>query len=112
MRARAPPSAESLAGAGLRHLPVDEWFVITGLNLCVAAVFVGKMSMEYLREKAHLRPRTNTIGAMLRVRNSLAFATHKFFNVCPPATCPLATTHPPPPNVVGCACWQPAELLG
>jgi asparaginyl-tRNA synthetase len=43
-------------------------------------LYAGKMSMEYLREKAHLRPRTNTIGAMLRVRNSLAFATHKFFN--------------------------------
>ena len=35
--------------------------------------------MEYLREKAHLRPRTNTIGAVARIRNALAYATHKFF---------------------------------
>lgn len=34
---------------------------------------------EYLREKAHLRPRTNLIGAMSRIRNNLAFATHLFF---------------------------------
>lgn len=37
-------------------------------------------TMEFLREKAHLRPRTNTFGAVLRVRNALAFAVHKFFN--------------------------------
>jgi asparaginyl-tRNA synthetase len=37
-------------------------------------------SMEFLREKAHLRPRTNTFGAVLRVRHALAFAVHKFFN--------------------------------
>lgn len=36
-------------------------------------------TMEYLREKAHLRPRTATFGAILRVRSALAFAIHKFF---------------------------------
>ena len=36
-------------------------------------------SLEFLREKAHLRPRTNTFGAVLRVRSALAFAIHKFF---------------------------------
>ncbi|MFO0585839.1 MAG: asparagine--tRNA ligase [Anaeromyxobacter sp.] len=36
-------------------------------------------SMEYLREVAHLRPRTNLTGAIARVRNTLAFATHRFF---------------------------------
>jgi len=35
--------------------------------------------LEKLREIAHLRARTNTIGAMARVRNACAFATHKFF---------------------------------
>lgn len=39
-----------------------------------------KHSLEYLREIAHLRFRTNTFGAVFRVRNSLAFAIHKFFN--------------------------------
>jgi asparaginyl-tRNA synthetase len=33
-----------------------------------------------LREKAHLRPRTNTFGAVLRIRHALAFAIHNFFN--------------------------------
>ncbi|MBO4769064.1 MAG: asparagine--tRNA ligase [Bacteroidales bacterium] len=37
-------------------------------------------SMEFLREIAHLRPRTNTFGAVLRIRHAMAFAIHKFFN--------------------------------
>lgn len=37
-------------------------------------------SLEFLREIAHLRPRTNTFGAVLRIRHALAFAVHKFFN--------------------------------
>ncbi len=37
-------------------------------------------SFEFLREIAHLRPRTNTIGAVMRVRARLAFAIHRFFN--------------------------------
>ncbi len=37
-------------------------------------------SMEFLREIAHLRPRTNTFGAVLRIRHSMAFAIHKYFN--------------------------------
>ena len=36
-------------------------------------------SLEFLREIAHLRPRTNTFGAVLRIRSALAFAIHKFF---------------------------------
>ena len=37
-------------------------------------------SIEYLREVAHLRPRTNLIGAVARVRHTLAQALHRFFN--------------------------------
>ena len=36
-------------------------------------------TLEFLREKAHLRMRTNTFGAVFRVRSMLAFAIHKFF---------------------------------
>ena len=36
-------------------------------------------SFEFLRDIAHLRPRTNTQGAVMRVRNALAMATHLFF---------------------------------
>jgi len=40
----------------------------------------NKPSLEFLREIAHLRFRTNTFGAVFRVRHSLAFAIHQFFN--------------------------------
>ena len=36
-------------------------------------------TLEFLRELAHLRPRTNTFGAMARVRNAMAFGIHQFF---------------------------------
>lgn len=39
-----------------------------------------KHSMEKLREQAHLRVRTNTFGAVMRVRSKLAFAVHQYFN--------------------------------
>ena len=39
-----------------------------------------KHSLEFLREIAHLRFRTNTFGAIFRIRHSLAFAVHQFFN--------------------------------
>jgi asparaginyl-tRNA synthetase len=37
-------------------------------------------SMEFLREIAHLRFRTNTFGAVFRIRHAMAFAIHKYFN--------------------------------
>ena len=37
-------------------------------------------SMEFLREIAYLRPRTNTFGAVLRIRHAMAYAIHKYFN--------------------------------
>lgn len=37
-------------------------------------------SLEFLRTVAHLRPRTNTFGAVFRIRHALAFAIHKYFN--------------------------------
>jgi asparaginyl-tRNA synthetase len=39
-----------------------------------------KHSLEFLREIAHLRARTNTISAVMRIRHAMAFAVHKFFN--------------------------------
>ncbi len=39
-----------------------------------------KHSLEFLREKAHLRFRTNTFGAIFRIRHTLAFAVHKYYN--------------------------------
>jgi asparaginyl-tRNA synthetase len=40
----------------------------------------NRPTLEYLREKAHLRFRTNTFGSVFRVRHSLAYAVHKFYN--------------------------------
>lgn len=37
-------------------------------------------TLEFLREIAHLRPRTNTFGAVFRIRHALAFAIHKYYN--------------------------------
>ncbi len=37
-------------------------------------------TLEFLREIAHLRPRTNTFGAIFRIRHALSFAIHKYFN--------------------------------
>jgi asparaginyl-tRNA synthetase len=57
---------------------------ITILGECDPEVFPlqlkNRPSLEYLREIAHLRFRTNTFGAVFRVRHTLAFAVHKFFN--------------------------------
>ena len=53
------------------------------LGECDPEVFPIQMkrhSLEFLREKAHLRFRTNTFGAVFRIRHHLAFAIHKFFN--------------------------------
>lgn len=37
-------------------------------------------SLEFLREIAHLRPRTNTFGAVFRIRHNMSYAIHKYFN--------------------------------
>src|SRR3954468_7716503 len=39
-----------------------------------------KTSFEYLREVAHLRPRTNTLGAVARVRHALSMAIHRYYH--------------------------------
>lgn len=40
----------------------------------------NRPSLEYLRDKAYLRARTSTFGAIMRIRHAMAFAVHKFFN--------------------------------
>lgn len=56
---------------------------INVVGACCAETFPlqkKRHSFEFLRTIAHLRPRTNTIGAVTRVRSALSFATHEFFN--------------------------------
>ena len=53
------------------------------LGICDAEKFPlqpKKHSLEFLREIAHLRFRTNTFGSIFRLRHSLAYAVHQFFN--------------------------------
>ncbi len=55
---------------------------ITIIGTCDPEVYPlqkKRHTFEFLRTIAHLRPRTNTIGAVARVRNALSFATHKYF---------------------------------
>eukprot|EP01120_Amphizonella_sp_Union-15-10_P006693 TRINITY_DN2192_c0_g1_i1.p1 TRINITY_DN2192_c0_g1~~TRINITY_DN2192_c0_g1_i1.p1 ORF type:complete len:540 (+),score=96.87 TRINITY_DN2192_c0_g1_i1:120-1739(+) len=57
-------------------------FEVIVLGLCPPVNYpIAKKghTLEHLRTYAHLRPRTNTIGCMFRVRNALAYATHKFY---------------------------------
>jgi asparaginyl-tRNA synthetase len=52
------------------------------LGTCPADVYPlqkKRHSLEFLRTIAHLRPRSNTLGAMSRIRNALAYAIHQFF---------------------------------
>ena len=57
---------------------------LTILGDCDAEAFPlqlkNRPSLEYLREIAHLRARTNTFGAVMRVRHAMSFAIHQFFN--------------------------------
>jgi asparaginyl-tRNA synthetase len=55
---------------------------ITVIGSCDPEVYPlqkKRHTFEFLRSIAHLRPRTNTLGAVMRVRNALAYATHMFF---------------------------------
>lgn len=52
------------------------------LGVCDPSTYLlqkKRHSLEFLRSIAHLRPRTNTLGAVARVRNALAYATHRFY---------------------------------
>ncbi len=54
--------------------------VVGECNLETYPLQPKKHSLEFLREIAHLRPRTNTFGAILRVRHAIALAIHHFFD--------------------------------
>ncbi|MDR2091279.1 MAG: asparagine--tRNA ligase [Clostridiales bacterium] len=54
--------------------------VVEGNSVPEYPIQKKKHSFEFLREKAHLRPRTNTFGAVFRIRSETAFAIHKFFH--------------------------------
>lgn len=61
------------------ELHVQELAIIGSCDSETYPLQKKRHSFEFLRTIAHLRPRTNTIGAVARVRNALAHATHLFF---------------------------------
>lgn len=54
--------------------------VLGGTNLEEYPLQPKRQSMEFLRDKAHFRMRTNTFSAVFRIRHGLAYAVHKYFN--------------------------------
>lgn len=61
--------------------PEQHYVEILGSNQDTARYPLAKKahSIEHLRSNLHLRPRSNLIGAAMRVRNAISFATHLFF---------------------------------
>jgi len=67
-------------GKGQRvELVVDTLEILGESNPEEFPIQPKRHSLEFLREKAHLRPRTTLFGAIMRVRNALSFAVHKYF---------------------------------
>lgn len=61
------------------EIQVSNIFVHGGADPETYPIQPKKHSLEFLREKAHLRVRTNTFSAVMRVRSALAFAIHQYF---------------------------------
>lgn len=61
------------------EIVVDDVFIHGGADPETYPIQPKKHSLEFLREKAHLRVRTNTFSAVMRVRSALAYAVHRYF---------------------------------
>ena len=61
------------------EIQVKDIYVHGGADPDVYPIQPKKHSLEFLREKAHLRVRTNTFAAVMRVRSALSFAIHQYF---------------------------------
>ena len=70
---------ESIGGGQAVEIQATE---IELLGACDSTYPLQKkgQTMEYMRTVAHLRPRTNTFGAVFRIRHNMAYAIHKFFH--------------------------------
>jgi aspartyl/asparaginyl-tRNA synthetase len=62
------------------EVKVNELVILGDCDSAVYPLQPKKHSMEFLRERAHLRARTSTFGAIFRIRHNMAFAVHKFFH--------------------------------
>jgi len=70
---------ESQGRGQLVEIQVKDIYVHGNADPDVYPIQPKKHSLEFLREKAHLRVRTNTFSAVMRVRSALAFAVHQYF---------------------------------
>jgi len=70
---------ESMGRGQEVEIQVKELFIHGGADPDRYPIQPKKHSMEFLREQAHLRVRTNTFAAVMRVRSALAFAIHNYF---------------------------------
>ena len=70
---------ESMGRGQEVEIQVKELFLHGGADPEEYPIQPKKHSMEFLREQAHLRVRTNTFAAVMRVRSALAFAVHNYF---------------------------------
>ena len=71
---------ESQGGGQKMEIDVDELEVLGEADPEEYPIQAKAHSMEFLREKAHLRVRTNTFSAIFRLRHALSFAIHKYFH--------------------------------
>ena len=71
---------ESQGGGQATELKVDSMRVLGGADPDEFPIQMKRHSLDFLREKAHLRFRTNTFGAVFRLRHLLQFAVHEFFH--------------------------------
>ena len=71
---------ESQGGGQSVEIQVEELEILGGADPDEFQIQMKKHSLEFLREKAHLRFRTNTFSAIFRIRHLLQFAVHKFFH--------------------------------
>lgn len=71
---------ESQGGGQATEVKVDEIEVLGAADPDEFPIQMKRHSMEFLREKAHLRFRTSTFSAVFRLRHALQFAIHDFFN--------------------------------
>lgn len=73
------PIVESQGKGQSVELQVEEITILGEADAETYPIQPKKHSLEFLREKAHLRVRTNTFAAIMRVRSALAFAVHDYF---------------------------------
>ena len=74
------PLVESQGSGQKVEITAQEIEVLGEADADIYPLQPKKHSLEFLRDKAHLRFRTNTFSAVFRVRHALSFAIHKFFN--------------------------------